>query len=251
MAIIYKITNTVNGKIYIGFTAQTIEKRFKRHCRDAKLTKGNNQRLYKAMRKYGTDAFIIETLVEELDDKWAQNITESFMIAHFNSTNPDIGYNMTFGGEGGVPTDEVRRKISEAKKGGKNAFYGKTHSEKTKRKLSEANKGKTPSEETKRKLSEAHTGRTRSEETKRKLSEAKKGEKHPNYGKTLPEDTKRKISEAQKGENNHNYGKTPSEDTKRKISEAKKGKTPSEETKRKLSEAAKARCAKQRNNAKL
>ena len=63
--------------------------------------------------------------------------------------------------------------------------------------MSEANKGKTLSNETKRKISEA--AQNMSDETRRKLSEAKKGENHPMYGKTHTEETRRKMSEANKG----------------------------------------------------
>lgn len=70
-------------------------------------------------------------------------------------------------------------------------------SEETRRKLSEALKGRTLSDEWKRKLSEANKGKTLSEEHKRKLSEAKKGKKRG----PLSEEHKRKISEARKGKN--------------------------------------------------
>tara|TARA_E500000318_G_scaffold25150_2_gene25166 strand:- start:372 stop:968 length:597 start_codon:yes stop_codon:yes gene_type:complete len=108
------------------------------------------------------------------------------------------------------------------------------------------NFGKTHSEETKRKMSEAAKGRKHTEESKRKMSETKKGENHPNFGKSHSEETKRKISEAVRN---------PSEETRRKISEAGKGQVPwnkgktgicSEETRRKISEAAKKREARKR-----
>jgi hypothetical protein len=155
-----------------------------------------------------------------------QNLTEAeafrheiYMIAVFGRKDLGTGilHNRTNGGEGPsgwVPSEETRRKLSEA---------NKNPSEETRRKLSEANKGKTHSEETKRKLSEMNKGKTHSEETKRKLSEM-------NKGKTFSEETRRKLSDA-------NKGKTYSEEHKRKISEAHKGKTLSEEHKRKLSEA--------------
>jgi hypothetical protein len=155
-----------------------------------------------------------------------QNLTEAeafrheiYMIAVFGRKDLGTGilHNKTNGGEGPsgwVPSEETRRKLSEA---------NKNPSEETRRKLSEANKGKTHSEETKRKLSEMNKGKTHSEETKRKLSEM-------NKGKTFSEETRRKLSDA-------NKGKTYSEEHKRKISEAHKGKTYSEEHKRKLSEA--------------
>lgn len=86
-------------------------------------------------------------------------------------------------------------------------------------------------------------GETHSEETKRILSEAKKGEANPWYGKKHSKEAKKKMSEALKGkregEKNPNYGKKASEETKRKIGEAGKGRKHSEEAKRKISEALK------------
>ena len=60
MAYIYKITNTINGKMYIGKTELTIEKRFQQHCKDSQRDKMSNRPLYKAMRKYGVEFFSIE-----------------------------------------------------------------------------------------------------------------------------------------------------------------------------------------------
>ena len=51
MAYIYQITNDINGKIYIGKTEQTIEKRFQQHCNDSKKEKNCNRPLYKAINK--------------------------------------------------------------------------------------------------------------------------------------------------------------------------------------------------------
>ena len=86
--------------------------------------------------------------------------------------------------------------MSEARKGEKAPFYGKHHSEETRKKLSEARKGeKNPnygkhlSEETRKKLSEAHKGKHLSEETRKKISEANKGKHHS-------EETRKKLSEA-------------------------------------------------------
>ena len=64
MSYIYKITNQINGKLYIGKTNRTIQERFKEHCRDY-LKRGNEKRpLYSAMKKYGIRNFSIESIEE-------------------------------------------------------------------------------------------------------------------------------------------------------------------------------------------
>ena len=86
---------------------------------------------------------------------------------------------------------EIKKKISEAKKGNKN-MLGKHHSEEAKKKMSESQKGKHFSEEHKMKIGAAMKGKKSSEETKKKLSEAHKGKKHS-------EEAKMKMSAAKKG----------------------------------------------------
>lgn len=73
MAFIYKITNLINGKSYIGKTSFSIKKRFKEHQRDAFRDRNEKRPLYSAMRKYGIENFTVEQ-VEECPDmsssKW-------------------------------------------------------------------------------------------------------------------------------------------------------------------------------------
>ena len=153
------------------------------------------------------------------------------------------------GNTGRTHSKKTKKKMSQAKKGKpiseetrkkmSEAHKGNKHSEETRKKIGEGNRGKTISKETRRKTSEIHTGYKHSEEAKRKISEAKRGEKHPQYGKPPSAETKKKLSKANTGKKNHNYGKTHSEETRRKMSEALKGKPLSEEHKRKISEAKK------------
>lgn len=94
MAYIYKITNDINDKIYIGKTQNSIEHRFQEHCRDAFKDSEKTRPLYAAMRKYGTEHFHIE-LVEETNNP---NEREVYWIEHFGSFK--YGYNATIGGDG-------------------------------------------------------------------------------------------------------------------------------------------------------
>jgi group I intron endonuclease len=153
---IYKITNKINGKIYIGKTIKPIEKRWKCHRQQSKRKGKCQSHLYSAIRKYGENNFIL-SLVEECCSEYG-NTREQYWIKFYNSTNPSIGYNLTIGGDGGIVSEECKKKISDTLKeyyknhtpfnpmkgisGESHPFYGKHHTNKAKEKLSVARKGK-------------------------------------------------------------------------------------------------------------
>lgn len=148
MSIIYKTTNLVTGKIYVG----------KAKLNDPNYL-GSGVILSAAITKYGKDSFQKEIL-EECDDSIVDD-REIFWISQLNSTDRSIGYNITHGGTGGDTTtlhpdkdsivksrgDSIKewhkllsdrdrsargKKISESKKGKPNGHVGMTHTEKTK-----------------------------------------------------------------------------------------------------------------------
>ena len=151
---IYKITNTINGKIYIGQSAR-LSKRLYDHRTALKNNYHKNQHLQNSYNKYG-DVFEIEIIVF-CDDESELDALERFYIAYYDSTDPMKGYNKETGGNLNKHlSEETRKKLSEAQK-------GKHHSEETRKKISEAQKGeKNP-----------NWGKHHSEETRKKLSEAK------------------------------------------------------------------------------
>lgn len=121
MSYIYKITNTLNGKIYIGQTSTTIEHRWKQHIQDSKKYK--DRPLYRAFNKYGIDVFKIEIIEkcspEEVNEK------ECFWITYYNSYH--YGYNATLGGEGRLKYnyEEIGNKYLELKNQAETArFFG-------------------------------------------------------------------------------------------------------------------------------
>lgn len=105
MGYIYKITNLVNGKVYIGKTARNIESRFYEHKYTAENIESHNSTypLYQAMRKYGTENFNFEILEEyddlTIDDREKEYIKLYNSYIGFKNCN---GYNATLGGEGAV-----------------------------------------------------------------------------------------------------------------------------------------------------
>lgn len=100
MGFIYKVTNTINNKVYIGKTTETVEKRWKEHLLDSKKPYLHRP-FYDAIRKYGIDNFVID-IIEEVDNNLL-NQREQFWIKQYNSYIGFLnsnGYNCTLGGEG-------------------------------------------------------------------------------------------------------------------------------------------------------
>ena len=239
MGFIYKITNTVNGKSYIGQTIQKPEKRINNHFYPG----GSGcTALHNAIQKSGRDAFTVEILHEVLDI--FLDDLEIAEIKRYNTLVPN-GYNLDSGGNANkVVSDETRQKMSEARKGCKrnpcspetrkkisDAHKSRTHTPEARKNMSDAHKGKTLSPEHRKKMSEALKGRTISPEARKNMSEAAKKRKP----QPVSLETRQKMSEAHKG-------KTLSPETRQKMSEAHKRRKPvSLETRQKMSEAAKKR----------
>lgn len=173
---------------YIGFTSGTVEKRWAGHLSDAKRCP--HIIFYKALAKYG-DKIVLETILEG-DIDYCLDVENKL-----RPTNK-IGWNIKVGGDYGsigvIPSDESRKKMSESHTGEKNHFYGKTHTDEMKAKMSTDRIGTFVSQETRDKQSKARLGKkmnlsqeqrdawslrarsyVTSEETKKKQSEFAKG----------------------------------------------------------------------------
>jgi group I intron endonuclease len=187
--VIYKTTNLVNGKQYIGKDSKNNPKYL-----------GSGSYLKRAIRKYGKENFKKEILEicstrEELIER------EEYWLNYYDAGNNHRFYN-THNHSYGAPklSQEIIEKIRRANSGKNHSQYGKTKTEETKRKIGNANRGRVPSEETRRKISEAGRRRSQSEETRKKLSEIRKSfnGKTGMYGKKHSEETKQKMRESAK-----------------------------------------------------
>lgn len=90
---IYKITNIVNEKVYIGQTIRPVEKRFQRHINDS-LNNIIDTHFSRAIRKHGKDNFKIE-IIDTAESQEELNLKEQYWIRYYNSTNSECGYNET------------------------------------------------------------------------------------------------------------------------------------------------------------
>ena len=127
LGFVYCVTNSVNGKQYIGQTIRSIVERWRYHVRDAKL--GSMCALHCAIRKYGVDAFAVEQL-DSADSLEELNCKEAHYIGALQTFAP-AGYNVTTGGDSFEHSVETCRKISET-------HLGKVVSEETRQRISDA-----------------------------------------------------------------------------------------------------------------
>lgn len=166
--IIYKITNKVNNKIYIGQTVLSLNKRRNQHLVCEKETP-----LYNAIRKHGKDNFTFEVICTALNKSYLNEL-EAFFIKFYDCMTPE-GYNLTSGGDSAFSRSEHTKKLQ------RKAMTGRVVSQETRDKISKSlmgnispRKGVTLSSETKNKISMAQIGRKVSEETKQKMRDTHK-----------------------------------------------------------------------------
>lgn len=199
---VYKLT-APSGKCYIGMTKQSVERRW-----NSGHAYKHNEHLQNAIAKYGWDNFSKEVLFTSTSKTEAEKV-ERFLIAKYNSTDRQNGYNILPGGNvSDGHSEETKRKISESVK--------KLQTDEVRARKSRDGKGRKMSDETRRKVRQANIGNqnakgcTRSPETRAKMSAAQK------LRYRSPE-ARAKLSASQKG-------RYFSQETRAKMSAAKKGK---------------------------
>lgn len=240
--IIYKATNIINKKIYIGLTTKGLEKRKKGHLSSSKK-KHPKYIFHKAIAKYGEDNFIWE-IIDDADTLNELSEKEIFWIGFYNSIVPN-GYNISTGGYNGdnisnnPNKDKIIKNIAlkntgkkrsqefkDGRSGDKNPNYGGIYSKgEALVKRAKENEGK--------KIEEIY-GEEKAREIKEKLSKKNSGENNNMYGKThtpearekiskahlgtkLTEEQKKNLSIKNSGENNAFYGKKHTPETSKKL----------------------------------
>jgi group I intron endonuclease len=165
MFTIYKHTNTITGKVYVGYTGLTIEDRWKQHVKLASFPSRQGKKtvkLWNAIRKYGTNCWTHEILGEVVSQDEAKK-QEICFITEYNSLVR--GYNSTPGGDG--------------------VMQGQKHTEEARKKIAAASKGRIFSKEACKKISNSKLGKPRSPETIEKIRIALTGKPGPNKGRVV------------------------------------------------------------------
>lgn len=203
---IYKITNTINGKCYIGQSADLV-KRIRKHVKTLLNGTNRNEHLQNAYKKYGQGNFTIEIIeecrTEELDAR------EIFWIDYYKSYDPKYGYNKTKGGTGGNGylevadekyKEKIKNKMSESRKGERNPIY-RMHCYTDGIIIKYIRDDEIGEYES----NGWYKGVPKHVKEKERISNA--GVNNGFYGKKHSEEIKQKLSETRKGKNNWNYGK--------------------------------------------
>lgn len=184
--IIYCAKNKVNGKVYVGQTTKTLAYRKGAHIRALRRARLQCRKFYLALKKYGIESFEWFVLAECNSQSELDSFEIKF-ICILRATENEYGYNIAKGGKAGSRmSNETKRLLSESRKGEKSVWYGKKHTEETKRKISLAQKGKVGkphTEESKAKLRQKMLGNSISAEARAKIVAKKTGFRHTEESK--------------------------------------------------------------------
>ena len=146
MVYIYKITNIVNGKFYIGST-KSVRSRWAQHKHRLNKCIHANDHLQSAWNKYGKDAFIIEVIAETTPED--RNIVEKQFINSLGCLDREVGYNIKPDADARSHSPETIAKIKASCIGRKPTRTGAIISSEQRSKQSESMKGRKMSDEQK------------------------------------------------------------------------------------------------------
>ena len=134
---VYKITNTLNNKVYIGITCSEPMVRYNKHLSSS--IKGSKYHLHNAIRLYGEHNFTFEVIDNAFGNCEASDLEREY-IRYYSSNDKDVGYNLTEGGEGvwGYKWSDEQRAKHSAMFSANPSWAGKRHEAETKVKISTA-----------------------------------------------------------------------------------------------------------------
>lgn len=195
---IYKITNLVNNKVYVG-QAIDLEKRLSEHRFSLLGNRHINKHLQNAWNKYGEENFKFEVIEVCSEDKLTER--EQYWIDYYGGMNSNNNYNQREASSKGHLSEESKQKMSISQLG--HLVKAETRQKMRNRMLgnnygSKVMQEKWKSEEWRNKIIELHKnntymkGKHQTEEAKRKIGEASRNHKHTN-------EAKQKISQTHKG----------------------------------------------------
>lgn len=124
--VIYKITNLINGKVYIGQTinkrgfngrysykGKPIEKVYKFHNDAKSKNKVYNEHLYNSIKKYGFDSFVVNEFYDFAFSKEELDVKEKCYIQYYQSYKVNYGYNIERGGNDSILSEQTKKKLSK------------------------------------------------------------------------------------------------------------------------------------------
>jgi group I intron endonuclease len=203
--ILYRITNKINGKRYIGQTIQLMSIRWSQHIHSSIKNK-NNTLISRTIKKYGKENFEVKVIarcnsIEEMNHR------EQYYIKLFNTLAPN-GYNLDSGGKNKIMHQSTKDKLSKAHLGKKCKPFTQEHKNAISKTLKE------------RRIKPLLTP-----EIIAKIALSSKGKNNGMFGKKHTKESKKSMSLKRKGKKigmeNPFFGKTHSEETKKRLSEAK------------------------------
>jgi len=172
---IYKATNIITGKSYIGYSSNWLSR--KRQHKHIANTNKKNYLFYNSLNKHGFESFVWDILYQSKDKEHTLFVMEDLFIKEYNTLSPN-GYNSKNGGGGGNLSEESREKIS-------NSRIGIKFSEEHRKNLSTSHVGISLGEEHKKNISKSLIGKNKgkingplSQEHKLKLSASLSGRKY-------------------------------------------------------------------------
>lgn len=185
---VYKLTNKINGKIYIGKSIN-IPLRLAGHRTDFR----GRAAIKRAIKKYKWENFDVEILFDDQTvDNYALLALESAFIDYFQATDQKVGYNLCLFAtdKSGIPMSKRQKNLLSKQRKGKylgenNPFWGKTHNNTTKEKMRQCRIGKKASKQTKEKMSKTRLGKPSGNDCN--------GQNNPMFGKNHSKSTKEKL----------------------------------------------------------